>query len=91
MANSYSIAEARDQLARLVRESETCPVELTRRGRPVAVIISRSEFERLQGSGGNFWDRFVEFRDRAGVAQTGVDAEVFEDVRDRGTGRKVNW
>lgn len=91
MAITYSIAEARDKLAKLVRESESGPVELTRRGRPVAVLVSLAEFERLQGRGENFWQRLVAFRRLAHVERFGIDEDVFAGVRDSGTGRKAPW
>lgn len=91
MAHTYSIAEARDNLARIVRESESGPVELTRRGRPVAVLMSLDEFERLQGRGENFWQRLVAFRKLASVERFGIDEDVFAGVRDRDAGRKAPW
>ena len=91
MAHTYSIAEARDNLAKIVRESESGPVELTRRGRPVAVLVSLDEFERLQGRGENFWQRLVAFRQLASVERFGIDEDVFAGVRDRDTGRKAPW
>lgn len=88
----YSIAEARDSLARIVHEAEAAgTVELTRRGRPVAVLVSVNEYERLQGRGRSFWEAVTSFRERAGVKRNGVEADVFEGVRDRGTGREVSW
>lgn len=51
MNSEYSIAEARDHLARIVHEVESGgPVRLTRRGKPVAVIVAILEYERLQGN-----------------------------------------
>ena len=48
MDKTYSIAEARNDLSGVVREAEAGrPVTLSRRGRPVAVIVSASEFARL--------------------------------------------
>lgn len=91
MPQTYSIAEARDNLAKIVRESESGPVELTRRGRPVAVLISLDDFERLQGRGENFWQRLVAFRKHARVDRFGIDEDVFADVRDRDVGRKAPW
>ncbi|MEW6280102.1 MAG: type II toxin-antitoxin system Phd/YefM family antitoxin [Candidatus Eremiobacterota bacterium] len=43
----YTIAEARDQLARIVHAVESeGPVEFTRRGKPVAVLVSLSDYGR---------------------------------------------
>src|SRR4051812_12210118 len=47
-----SIADARDRLASLVHDVEEGPaVEITRRGRPVAVLVSYHEYQRLLGDG----------------------------------------
>ena len=48
MEKKYSIAEARQQLAAIVREAErTGAVRITRRGQVVARLISEDEFQRL--------------------------------------------
>jgi prevent-host-death family protein len=48
MARKVSLAEARDHLTGLVRDVERGQrVVLTRRGKPVAVLISHDEHERL--------------------------------------------
>jgi prevent-host-death family protein len=50
MNKSFSIAEAKDRLPRLVHDAEAgVPVSLTRRGKPVAVLISKTEYDRLKG------------------------------------------
>ena len=47
MGKSFSIADARNRLAKVVHDVETGPpVELTRRGKRVAMIVSVREFER---------------------------------------------
>src|SRR4051812_46823605 len=58
-----SIAEARDRLASLVHDVEDgAPVELTRRGKPVAVLVSYHEYQRLLGEGPSFWDAMLAYR-----------------------------
>ena len=48
MNDSYSIAEAKNNLSGLVHEAEQGrPVRLTRRGKPVAVLISTQQYERI--------------------------------------------
>lgn len=87
----YSVAQARDQLAQLIRQAEHgTPVEITRRGKPVAVLLSAEEFERLSRHGGTFGKSLAEFRRRWGIDTLALDPdEVFEDVRDRSPGREV--
>ena len=47
MVKKYSIAEARDNLAGVVQEAEEgTQVELTRQGKPVALLVGVEEFER---------------------------------------------
>ncbi len=47
---SYSVAEARQNLARLIRTAEHGrAVRITRRGQPVAVLLSASEYLALSG------------------------------------------
>ena len=56
MSKQYSIAQARDNLAAIVHELDrTTSVEITRRGLPVAVLLSKDEYDRLQGKHGGFW------------------------------------
>lgn len=92
MANSYSIAEARDKLARLIHEAEKgVSVELTRRGIAVAVLVSLSEYKKLREGSIGFWEAFENFREKADLANIGIEPEVFEDLRDRTQGREVRF
>jgi len=86
---SYSIAEARDDLARLVHEAEAGrAVRITRRGRPVAALVSARDLDRLRGQAGGFWEALAAFRRETDLAELRVD-RVFGDVRDRSPGRRV--
>ncbi len=89
MSTRYSVAEARDQLPRLIRRAEAGQaVELTRRGKPVAVIVPVSLYQRLSGSS-LFWNALEEYRDRTRLETKRVGDEVFADLRDRSPGREV--
>ncbi|MFZ2986936.1 type II toxin-antitoxin system Phd/YefM family antitoxin [Ideonella sp.] len=47
--SDISIAEAKARFAELVHEAETgTPVRITRRGKPVAVLMAEADFARLQ-------------------------------------------
>ncbi|MBI2316354.1 MAG: type II toxin-antitoxin system prevent-host-death family antitoxin [Betaproteobacteria bacterium] len=51
MEKHYSIAQAKQDLPAIIHEVErTGRARLTRRGRPVAVVLSMAEFERLESS-----------------------------------------
>jgi antitoxin Phd len=56
MEDQYSIAEAKNRLPSIIHSVEKGPsVKFTRRGRPVAVLVSIAEYERLHRQKGNFW------------------------------------
>lgn len=85
-----SIVEARDHFTELVRQvEENSGVQLTRRGKPVAVILSMSEFDRLQGNERLFWDSYLDFREQFDLGELKIDPEIFSEVRDHTTGRDV--
>jgi prevent-host-death family protein len=91
MSDRHSIAQARSNLPRLVREAEQGKaVELTRRGEPVAVLIGCREFERLTGRYRSFDETYRAFREAVGLEGLAIDPEVvFAGARDPGPGREV--
>lgn len=91
MSRQYSIAQARDHLPGLVHDAEKgSRVELTRRGKPVAVLISVAEYERLTQGHPDFWQRLKAFREKNDLEELDVE-EIFAGVRDRSPGREVKW
>ncbi len=89
---SYSIAEARNRFAEIVHNlKHTARVEVTRRGRPVAVLISIEEFERLRGGNATFSQAYAAFRETFDLAQADISPGVFEDLRDESAGREMSW
>ena len=86
----YSIADARKNLPSLVDEAEAgFEVQLTRRGRPVAVVVSIDHYERLKASRGTFVEAYRAFRQRFPEGTTGLGSRYFDSLRDRSGGRKV--
>jgi len=91
MPKRYSIAEARSNLPGIVDQAEAGQkIELTRRGKPVAVVMSLRELERLRGERVPFGDAYRRFLKMHPLRNVGVEEDVFEPVRDRGPGRKVS-
>lgn len=92
MSKSYTIADARHNLAAIVHELEQEPiVQLTRRGHPVAVLMSIQEHERLQAGRMTFTRAYAAFRSSVDLAALAIDSTVFKDMRDKSTGREFNW
>ncbi len=89
MIPSYSVAEARNRFAEIIHDLERVPrIEVTRRGRPVAVLISPEEYQRLCGGGVAFWDAYTAFREIFAPDKHGIEPEVFAGVRDTSPGRE---
>ncbi|MCB8945289.1 MAG: type II toxin-antitoxin system Phd/YefM family antitoxin [Ardenticatenaceae bacterium] len=91
---TYSIAEARDRFAALVRDAEETkqPVQVTRRGQTVAVILSVEEYDRLlsQQPKQNFWEAYLAYKEQWQDVLMDIDDDIWEDVRDRTPPSEVN-
>lgn len=91
MSRRYSLAEARSRLREIVDQAEAGgEVELTRRGQPVAVIVSHQEFERLRGRHATFKAAYRKFLEKYSLADIGVDEDFARATRDRTLGRRVS-
>jgi len=87
MAHRYSVAEARAHLPAILVQAEAGEaVELTRRGRPVAVVLSCGAFERLRSERPSFSDTYRAFLGRFPLADVGLESDFAVSVRDRSPG-----
>ncbi|HEX2881680.1 MAG TPA: type II toxin-antitoxin system Phd/YefM family antitoxin [Polyangiaceae bacterium] len=90
MPKRYSIAEARANLPLVVNEAVSgVGVELTRRGKPIVVVLSVEQYEKLRGKHLVFGTAYRNFLKKHPLKEVGVDANLCKTVRDRGTGRPV--
>ena len=91
MTEKHSIAEARRNLPRLIREAEHGKtVELTRRGEAVAVLVGRRTFERLAAGRRGFTEAYREFSKTFDLPELALDPdELFAGARDAAQGREV--
>jgi prevent-host-death family protein len=91
MTRRYSIAEARANLAGIVDEAERgSQIEITRRGEPVAVVISPRELDRLRGGRATFAQAYQAFLEKHSLGDLGVDDDFAAALRSRAPGRKVS-
>jgi prevent-host-death family protein len=93
MSKRYTVAEARDNLAGLVHEAEGgTAVEITRRGKPVAVLLAIEDYERLAGSGRGFVKAYADFRRAFDLGKLAIDPdEMFASARERSAGRDFRY
>ena len=87
-----SLARARSHLAAVVGEVEKgSPVELTRRGKSVAVLISVADYERLTNRSMSFGEACEKFRRSVDLKALEIDPAIFDGLRDRAPGREVRF
>ncbi len=91
MSRRYSIAEARQDLAAIIHEAETGgPIQFTRRGKGVAVLLSQVDYDELTAGQKDFWKAYEAFRALPEFADVDIDPEIFT-VRDTSPGRDVSF
>lgn len=90
MQKQFSIAEAKNKLSTIIHNVEKGPyVELTRRGKPVAVLLSIQEYERLSRKYTGFWSAISEFRRKLEDEGIEISDRDFEGLRNLSSGREV--
>ena len=91
---SVSVAEAKNTLTRLIHKTEQGEaVHITRRGKPVAVLLSEHEYERLKASApaNDFWQSLQDWRSRARFDWPELTPEDIDSWRDHSPGREFSW
>ena len=90
MAKRYSIAEARSNLPTIVDQAEAGQeIELTRRGKAVAVVVSLRELSRLRGERPPFGAAYKQFLETHALSEVGLDEDFLAATRDTTAGRAV--
>lgn len=92
MYKQYSIAEARHNLASIVHDVEQAsPVALTRRGKPIAMLISIREYQRLVTGKKSFWSTYLSFQEQFDLPALHIDPGIYERLRDQSPGRDFRF
>jgi len=89
-----SIADAKNRLTRLIHQAERGEaVHITRRGKPVAVLVSEDEYARLrQGQyQPDFWDLIVKMRAAPDFVPVDWSPETVDGWRDRRPAPGFEW
>ena len=90
MPRQVSIADARDHLPALIRDAEEgCAIELTRRGKPVALLVSIEEYRSLVAGKRDLWTAIEDFRAKHDLSDLHPE-EIWSGVRDPSPGREVD-
>ena len=92
MQKQFSIAEAKNRLPSIIHYVEKGTyVKLTRRGKPVAVLLSIHEYERLSRKYTGFWSALPEFRRKIDDEGIEISDRDFKGLRDLSAGREVEF
>lgn len=92
--SQVSIAEAKNALTRLIYEAERGEaIQITRHGKPVAVLVSRETYERLKAreQQTDFWQAMQAWRAQASFDWPELTPEEVDSWRDRSPGRDFSW
>lgn len=91
MNKRYSVAEAKNLLPSVIHEAEEGePIEITRHGRPVVVLLSCAQYALLRGERPDPWSAYERWRER-GSSLTDEDVDALRDSgREREPGR-IEW
>jgi len=92
MVKTYTVANARAKLADIVDEVEAgSDVELTRRGKKVAILMSAARYARLQGERVAFMTAYETFRMGHDLMEAGLERSWARGLRQRDVGRPVKF
>jgi prevent-host-death family protein len=87
----FSIAEAKNKLPSIIHQVEKGPsVTLTRRGEPVAVLLSVREYERTGQKSRGFWNAVMAFRQVVRDEAVEITDSDFVGLRNSVVGREVH-
>ncbi len=92
MMPSFPISEALAHFAQIIHDLKLVSrVEVTRRGWPVAILISVEEFEKLRSGNVGFASAYDAFRGTVDLVEARIEPEVFESLRDASSGWEMSW
>jgi prevent-host-death family protein len=95
MSCAYAIYEAKNKLTDIVHQVESgAPVEFTRHGKPVAVLVGHTQFLEMANGLQTFSSACKRYRTRwhtelAAEAEASY-SDPFESIRDKSTGRELD-
>ncbi|MBN1317596.1 MAG: type II toxin-antitoxin system Phd/YefM family antitoxin [Anaerolineales bacterium] len=91
MTERYTIAEARHHFAALVHKVEDShAVEITRRGKAVAVLLSIDNYRKLLAPKRDFWEAYEKLRQTYPFESLEIDPAIL-NVRSHEPGREFTW
>ncbi len=95
MSKTYSVAEARGNFTMLIDEvQDGKSVRITKRGKPVAVLVSTVQYANLEQRGKQkkgLWEAITRLRNQPGFVGVDLTDADIASLRDRSVGRDFSW
>lgn len=86
-----TIAEAKNNLSQLIHQLETDePIHLTRHGKPVAVMLSESNYQKLTHKDNSLYQAIQQWRNQLEGDSALTNAEL-KTLRAASQGREFSW
>jgi prevent-host-death family protein len=86
-----TIAEAKSNLSQLIHQLDTeDTIHLTRHGKPVAVILSEANYQKLINKNNSVFQAIMEWRDQMDGDYGFTDTEL-KQLRAADSGRAFSW
>jgi len=77
---TFSSKEAKDNFGELIDTAQRGPVEIQKKGRPVAVVISLEEFKRLEAFEDKWWANQAQKALQEGMLTQGESEELLNKI-----------
>ncbi len=80
---NYSMTQGHKDLSTLIHQMEETgtPIELTQSGKPVAVLVPKSDYDELTKQNLSSWDSLMAFRKEVDIDSLNIDPEIFNERR----------
>ena len=86
-----TIAEAKNNLSQLIHQLESDDaIHLTRHGKPVAVMLSETNYQKLTHKGNNLYQAILQWRTKLDSDSALTDSELL-NVRSASQAREFSW
>lgn len=88
-----TIADAKSQFSQLIHQlDDNEPIQLTRYGKPVAVILSQARYQSLIQPDKKLHQAIMSWRNQLDVeADIGLTDAELDDLRSKDSGRDFSW
>lgn len=92
MQKQYSISVAKNKLPAIIHNVEDgSAIQLTRHGKPVAVLVSFAQYQGLVNQKKDFWTALTSFKKGFPKGEPLFEEQDFDGLRDESRGRNVDF